>query len=37
VNIGDTVTAEYSEALAVAVQPAAPKVPATKTKTAPKK
>jgi hypothetical protein len=38
VNIGDTVTAEYTEALAVAVSPAAPKKPpAKKTKTAPKK
>src|SRR5262249_10437421 len=37
VNIGDTVTAEYSEALAVAVQPAGPKPPATKPKAAPKK
>jgi len=37
VNIGDTVTAEYSEALAVAVQPAGPKMPATKPKSAPKK
>jgi hypothetical protein len=37
VNIGDTVTAEYTEALAVAVQPAPPKVPTTKPKSAPKK
>ena len=37
VNIGDTVTAEYSEALAIAVQPAAPKKPAPKTSSAPKK
>ena len=38
VSIGDTVTAEYSEAVAVAVQPAGPKPPpATKPKSAPKK
>lgn len=37
VNIGDTVTAEYSEAVAIAVSPAAAKPPPAKTKTAPKK
>jgi len=37
VSIGDTVTAEYSEALAIAVQPAGPKKPAPKSTAAPKK
>jgi hypothetical protein len=33
VKIGDTITAEYSEALALSVQPAAPKKPSSKKKT----
>jgi hypothetical protein len=33
VKVGDTVTARYSEALAISVQPAGPKKPSTKTKT----
>jgi hypothetical protein len=35
VKVGDTITAKYSEALALSVQPAAPKKPATKKPKAP--
>lgn len=37
VNVGDVVVAEYSEAVAVAVQPAAAKMPPPKTTTSKKK
>jgi len=35
VKVGDTITAKYSEALALSVQPAAPKVPKKKAPKAP--